>query len=81
MGLLFATLQILKYLKKFFTHCLLEKVSTGLGFNLDLEHPENMNPDIAIKLVELFQGLTESTTKSASALDMLEKGQLKARRS
>ena len=57
----------------------MDKVSTGLGFNLDLEHPENMNPDIAIKLVELFQGLTESTTKSASALDMLEKGQLKAR--
>ena len=38
-----------------------------------------MNPDIAIKLVELFQGLTESTTKSASALDMLEKGQIKVR--
>ena len=56
----------------------MDKISTGLGFNLDLENPKNMNPDIAIKLVQLFQGITDSSTKSASALDMLEKGQLKA---
>lgn len=56
----------------------MDKISTGLGFNLDLENPKNMNPDIAIKLVQLFQGVTDSSTKSASALDMLEKGQLKA---
>ncbi|MBO4835159.1 MAG: AarF/ABC1/UbiB kinase family protein [Lachnospiraceae bacterium] len=56
----------------------MDKISTGLGFNLDLDNPKNMNPDIAIKLVQLFQGVTDSSTKSASALDMLEKGQLKA---
>lgn len=56
----------------------MDKVSTGLDFNIDLEHPENMNPDIAMQLARLFQGLTDSTTKSAETLDMLEKGQLKA---
>ena len=51
------------------------KVNTGFDFNLNLEHPEEMNPDIAIKLLQLFKGLTDSSTKSAEALDMLEKGQ------
>ena len=55
------------------------KVDTGLNFNLNLEHPEEMNPDIAIKLLQLFKGLTDSSTKSAEALDMLEKGQVKIR--
>ena len=57
----------------------MDKVNTGLDFNLNLEHPEEMNPDIALKLLQLFKGLTESSTKSAEALDMLEKGQIKVR--
>ena len=59
----------------FFTN----KVNTGLNFNLNLEHPEEMNPEIAIKLVQLFNGLTDSSVKTAEALDMLEKGQIKVR--
>ena len=55
------------------------KVSTGFDFNLDLEHPENMNPDIAMGLLQLFKGVTESSTKTAEALDMLEKGQIRVR--
>ena len=51
----------------------------GLGFNVDLEHPENMNPDIALKLVRLFEGVTDSSVKTAETLDMLEKGQIKVR--
>ena len=56
-----------------------DKVETGLNFNLNLEHPEEMNPEIALKLVQLFNGVTESSTKTAEALDMLEKGQIKVR--
>ena len=56
-----------------------DKVGGGLGFNLNLEHPEEMNPDIAIKLLQLANGLTNSATKTADTLDMLEKGQLKLR--
>ena len=59
----------------FFTN----KVNTGLNFNLDLEHPEEMNPEIAIKLLQLFNGITNSSTKTAEALDMLEKGHIKVR--
>ena len=55
------------------------KVSSGLDFKLDLEHPEEMNPEIAVKLLQLFKGVTESSTKSAETLDMLEKGQIKVR--
>ena len=55
------------------------KVDTGFDFKLDLENPGNMNPEIAMKLVQLFQGLTDSATKTAEALDMLEKGQVKVR--
>ena len=57
----------------------MDKVNTGLDFNLNLEHPEEMNPDIALKLLQLFKGVTDSSTKSAEALDMLEKGQIKVR--
>ncbi len=55
------------------------KVNLDPGFHLNLENPEEMNPEIAVKLVQLFQGLTDSATKSAEALDMLEKGQVKIR--
>ena len=56
-----------------------DKVDIGLGFNLDLEHPENMNPDIAMKLLQLFNGVTDASTKTAETLDMLEKGQVRVR--
>lgn len=55
------------------------KVDTGLNFKLDLEHPEEMNPDIAVKLLQLAQSVTDSSSKKAGALDMLEKGQLRVR--
>ncbi len=57
------------------------KISTdlGLGFDLDLENPKNMNPGIAVKLVQLFNGITDSATKASEALDMLEKGQVRVR--
>ena len=54
-----------------------DKVDTGLNFNLNLEHPEEMNPEIAVKLVQLFNGITESSAKTAETLDMLEKGQIR----
>ncbi len=52
------------------------KVNTGFNFNLDLEHPEEMNPEIAMMLYQLAKGTTESATKTAETLDMLEKGQI-----
>ena len=55
------------------------KVNTGLDFKLNLEHPEEMNPEIALKLLQLFKGVTDSSTKAAETLDMLEKGQIKVR--
>jgi len=55
------------------------KVNTGFDFKLDLENPGEMNPEIALKLLQLFKGVTDSSTKTAEALDMLEKGQIKLR--
>ena len=55
------------------------RVNTGLDFKLDLEHPEEMNPDIAFKLFQLAQSVTESSSKTADTLDMLEKGQIRVR--
>ena len=55
------------------------KVDTGLNFSLNLEHPEEMNPEIAMMLLKLGKGVTESSAKTAEALDMLEKGQIKVR--
>lgn len=57
----------------------INKVAGGAGFDIDLEHPEQMNPEIAMKLLQLFKGITDSSTKTAEALDMLEKGQIKVR--
>ena len=57
----------------------MDKVSSGLDFKLNLEHPEEMNPEIAMKLIKLANGLTNSAVKSAETLDMLEKGQIKVR--
>lgn len=56
-----------------------DKVDTGLNFNIDLEHPEEMNPEIAKILYQFVKSTTESSTKTAQTLDMLEKGQIKVR--
>ena len=53
------------------------KVDLGSGFNLNLEHPEEMNPEIALKLLQLFNGITDSSVKKAETLDMLQKDQIK----
>ena len=55
------------------------KVDTGLNFDLNLENPGEMNPEIAMRLLQLFNGITDSSSKTAEALDMLEKGQIKVR--
>ena len=55
------------------------KVNTGLNFDINMEHPEEMNPEIAMKLLQLANGIIDSTVKTAETLDMLEKGQLKVR--
>ena len=56
-----------------------DKVDTGLDLKLDLEHPEEMNPEIAVKLFRLAQAVTDSSSKTADTLDMLEKGQIRVR--
>jgi ubiquinone biosynthesis protein len=55
------------------------KVDTGLDFDLSPEKLKEMNPQIAMKLLQLFNGITDSSSKTAEALDMLEKGQIKVR--
>ena len=55
----------------------LSKVDMGSSFNLNLEHPEEMNPEIALKLLQLFNGVTDSSVKKAETLDMLQKDQIK----
>ena len=54
----------------------LSKVDMGSSFNLNLEHPEEMNPEIALKLLQLFNGVTDSSVKKAETLDMLQKNQI-----
>ena len=54
-----------------------DKIDMGSAFDLNLEHPEEMGPEAAMKLVRLVRGITDSTSKTAETLDMLEKGQLK----
>ncbi len=56
-----------------------DKVNIGPDFNLNLENPAEMNPEIAMKLVQLFQGVSGASSKTAEVLDMIEKGQLKFR--
>ena len=60
----------------------MSKVDIGFDLdleNLDSEHLKEMNPEIALKLMQLAKGITESSTKTAEALDMLEKGQIRVR--
>lgn len=60
-------------------NCFTDKVNLGTDFNLDTEHLKEMNPVIGMKLLQLFKGVTDSSTKTADTLDMLEKGQIKVR--
>ena len=60
-------------------NCFTGKVDTGMSFDLNLEHPEEMNPEIAMKLLQLANGIIDSSVNSAEVLDMLEKGQVKVR--
>ncbi len=57
----------------------MSKVDTGAPIELNFDDPEKMNPEITMGLLRMAQGLTESSVKTAEALDMLEKGQLKVR--
>ena len=54
----------------------LNKVDIGMDLNLDEEHLKEMNPEIALKLLQLFKGVTDSSVKTAETLDMIQKGQL-----
>ena len=56
-----------------------DKVNAGFDFNLNLEHPEEMNPEIAVKLLMLAKAVTDASAKTAEVGDMLEKGQVKIR--
>ena len=58
----------------------MDKVDIGFDFdlkNLDSEHLKEMNPQIALKLLQLAKSVTDSSVKTAEALDMLEKGQIR----
>lgn len=56
-----------------------------IGLNLDLDHLDDkdnlkkLNPEIALKLVQLANGVTDSSVKTADTLDMLQKGQIRVR--
>ena len=57
----------------------LTKVDIGFDLdfeNLDKEHLKDLNPQIALKLLQLAKGVTDSSVKKAETLDMLQKGQL-----
>ena len=54
-----------------------DKLSGALNFNINLEHPEEMNPEIALKLFQLSEAITASSNKTAETYDMLEKGQIR----
>ena len=54
----------------------ISKVDLGMDLNLDTEHLKEMNPEIALKLLQLFKGITDSSVKTAETLDMIQKGQL-----
>lgn len=58
----------------------MDKVNLGIDLDLshiDKENLKDLNPQIALKLLQLAKGITDSSTKTAEALDMLEKGQIK----
>ncbi len=57
----------------------MDKVDIGMDLdldNLDKEHLKDLNPQIAVKLLQLFNGITDSSNKKAQTLDMLQKNQI-----
>ena len=57
-----------------------DKIGGGLSLDLDSLDKENLkelNPEVAMKLLQLANGIIDSASKTASTLDMLQKGQLK----
>ena len=57
----------------------LDKVDTGLNFdfsNLSSDDLSEMDPEIAMGLLKYLDSVTTSSSKTAQALDMLEKGQV-----
>ena len=60
-------------------NCFIDKVDIGMDLdlsNLDKDKLKELNPDIALKLLQLFKGITDSSVKEAETLDMIQKGQL-----
>lgn len=60
----------------------LAKVDVGIGLgidfdNLDSEALAEMNPVIAMKLLQFFDSVSKAEDRTAQSLDMLEKGQLR----
>ena len=55
------------------------KVDLGFDLKFDAKSLKEMEPQIAMKLLQLANGIIDSSVKSAETLDMLEKGQLKLR--
>ena len=62
----------------------MDKVDVGVGLDVDFnnltdEDIEELKGPLAIQLVKYLDSSTRAATKSAEALDMLEKGQIQAR--
>lgn len=61
----------------------MSKVDIGINLDLDdlddKESLKKLNPEIALKLVQLAKGITDSSVKTADTLDMLQKGQIRVR--
>ena len=54
-----------------------DKIGGGLSLDLDNDKLKEMNPEIAMKLLQLANGIIDSASKTAETLDMLQKGQVK----
>lgn len=55
------------------------KVDMGFDFdfeNIDKDHLKDLNPQIGMRLLQLAKGVTDSSTKKAETLDMLQKNQI-----
>ena len=54
-----------------------DKIGGGLSLKLDRETLKELNPEIAMKLLQFANGIIDSASKTAETLDMLQKGQIK----
>ena len=62
----------------------IDKVDIGIGFDLDFSNMDDeqlaeLNGPIAMELMKFFDSTSRSAAKTAEALDMLEKGQVRVR--